>query len=688
MESTFFLISLIVTGISLTLGVLFIIFGSSQKDDREYLVFGFLCLLLTIFFLAPPTGFIVQDKAPYSLDIQVKRIFIFGYYGLIPLFIVYYTRYVRAWFAYFVIALTSVGYLLMGVTQTDSRTPFWFGIALLIFFSVLAFGLFAGIWQLKHGNRKDARYLLSAMSVYAIGLIFTFAHQFVGTYDAASGAPKFFYPFHLHSVLFMGILCLRLVTKAHKRFKSEKVLRSRVVRWDEFLQKAPLIVVELDKQANISHINGYGLNLLGYTSEEELKGKNWFEYFIPEPQQKPYRKVFNDMLTAKLGNPFHRSDVRTRNGEKLVINWIFHLFDHNETEPKSLLCAGRDITEVVKQNEQIKKLQLEVEKENIMVPDLNDLDRTEFIGKGPETEYLLGKIKLVAGTLVPILILGETGVGKEMIADIIQKNSLRHDKPYIKINCGGLPRELIEDEFFGHEKGAFTSAVQARKGRFELADGGTIFLDEIGELPLELQPKLLRVLQDGQFERIGGQKTIKVDVRILAATNRNLEAEVEEGRFRADLFYRLNVFPITIPPLRNRKDDLKDLINYFITRKSKKHGKQVLHISKADVQRLEEYPWPGNVRELKNILERSVLTSQGQTLKLDESFGGGRTSKTSEINQVKSLQKLEEEHIRATLEACAWKINGEYGAAEKLEMHPNTLRSRMKKLGISRPSKG
>ena len=295
---------------------------------------------------------------------------------------------------------------------------------------------------------------------------------------------------------------------------------------------------------------------------------------------------------------------------------------------------------------------------------------------------LFKKHNQVAATNAPVLLEGETGVGKELFAELIHKLSSRNTVPMVKVNCGALPKDLIEDELFGHEKGAFTSAIQSRKGRFELAHGGTIFLDEIGELPLELQPKLLRVLQNGEFERVGGQATIKVDVRVIAATNRDLAHEVSEGRYRDDLFYRLNVFPITIPSIRKRKEDLPALINYFISRKSKKYNKTLEQISKADLQRLLDYSWPGNVRELKNVIERSVISSEGTTLKLDWFFG---EAGSAEHVSPETLEQIERNHILKTMENCHWKINGENGAAERLDMHPNTLRSKMKRLGIIRP---
>ncbi len=328
-----------------------------------------------------------------------------------------------------------------------------------------------------------------------------------------------------------------------------------------------------------------------------------------------------------------------------------------------------------------------LEKENLILKGkpLEGIVNGEIVGKGQPILYAVEKARQVAGSAAIVLLEGETGVGKELFANLIHSLSLRSNMPLIKVNCGALPAELIEDELFGHEKGAFTGAVQPRKGRFELADHGTIFLDEIGELPLALQPKLLRVLQNGEFERIGGQQTIKVDVRIISATNKDLEKETNNGRFREDLYYRLNVFPITIPPLRNRKEDILLLVTYFLEREAKKHGKIIRNISKADLNRLCAYSWPGNIRELKNVIERAVISATTTTLKLDWWDQHAITdNRQNPVQSGLSLEKMEREHILRILNECNWKINGNNGAAEKLSMHPNTLRSRMKKLNLTR----
>ena len=309
----------------------------------------------------------------------------------------------------------------------------------------------------------------------------------------------------------------------------------------------------------------------------------------------------------------------------------------------------------------------------------------QIIGQSDALKYVLFKVNQIAPTDTTVLILGETGTGKELIARAIHDASPRKDRPLVKVNCATLHPSLIESELFGHEKGAFTGALSRQSGRFEVANGTTLFLDEIGELPPELQGKLLRILQEGEFERLGSARTIKVDVRIIAATNRNLEDDVQKRRFREDLWYRLNVFPITVPPLRERRDDISLLVHAFVNRFGKKLGKTIKTIPQRAMRELQEYPWPGNVRELENVIERAVINTQGSSLRLADRLEKTRAP-TSEEGQTKTLEEMERTHITKTLEKTFWKVSGEDGAAVLLGLNPNTLRGRMRKLGIRRPS--
>jgi transcriptional regulator with GAF, ATPase, and Fis domain len=307
----------------------------------------------------------------------------------------------------------------------------------------------------------------------------------------------------------------------------------------------------------------------------------------------------------------------------------------------------------------------------------------EILGQSPALTAVLDQVRRVAPTDSTVLVTGETGTGKELIARAIHSNSQRKDKPLIKINCAALPAGLVESELFGHEKGAFTGALARRIGRFELAQVGTLFLDEIGEMPADAQAKFLRVLQEREFERIGGTVSIKVDVRVIAATNRDLMKAVQEKTFREDLYYRLNVFPVRLPPLRERTADIPLLAHFFLDKFAMRIGKRLSGIDSRTMQRFLAYSWPGNIRELENILERAVILAQGDVLETSPDFLGTSTPALPRQGPA-DLVTLERDHILATLEQTGWVIDGPRGAAKILGLHPNTLRSRLKKLGIRR----
>jgi formate hydrogenlyase transcriptional activator len=335
----------------------------------------------------------------------------------------------------------------------------------------------------------------------------------------------------------------------------------------------------------------------------------------------------------------------------------------------------------------------------------------EIVGNSPALLEMLRQIESVAATDATVLICGETGTGKELVARALHDRSARQARPLVKVNCGAISAGLVESELFGHVKGAFTGALERRVGRFELADGGTIFLDEVGELPLETQVKLLRVLQEQEFEPVGSSRTVRVDVRVIAATNRDLDEAVRGGRFRADLFYRLHVFPIQVPPLRARPSDIPQLVMFFLTRFARKLGKQIDTVPQSVMDLLSTYAWPGNIRELQNLIERAVVLSPGPVLRLDHSLLPGltvdaaalppagvgaalltpdrdpelvRSSPRPVLEAVQTLEAVETQHILTVLKQTGGVIEGLHGAAKILNLHPNTLRSRMKKLGIKR----
>ena len=309
-------------------------------------------------------------------------------------------------------------------------------------------------------------------------------------------------------------------------------------------------------------------------------------------------------------------------------------------------------------------------------------DFENIIGDSPALRIAIARIQEVAPTDASVMLLGETGTGKELFARAVHNRSTRRHRPFVSVNCAALPSTLIETELFGHVRGAFTGAVSMRQGRFELADGGTLFLDEIGDLPADVQAKLLRVLQEGQFERVGASQSRKVDVRIVAATHHDLEIAMRDRRFRADLYYRLNVFPITLPALRERLEDLPRLVWYFVNRRQRALNRKFTSIPDDVFSSLQARSWPGNVRELANVIERAMIHSTGNTLVLDDVAGPQRPGPSRDTG---TLEEMERQYVEDALRRCRWRINGRGNAAEVLGLHPNTLRNRMKKFGIQRP---
>jgi formate hydrogenlyase transcriptional activator len=329
---------------------------------------------------------------------------------------------------------------------------------------------------------------------------------------------------------------------------------------------------------------------------------------------------------------------------------------------------------------EIKVLKERLERENAYLKDaVQVMPRQGIVGKSPRFLRVLDEVGQVARTDSTVLLLGETGTGKEVLAQAIHDASARKDRPMVKVNCAALPAALIESELFGREKGAFTGALARQAGRFEIADGSTIFLDEVGELPLELQPKLLRVLQEGEFERLGGSKTIKVNARVIAATNRPLAQAVREGKFREDLFYRLDVFPVEVPPLRERREDIPLLSWTFVKEFSNSMGKAIDVIAGESMAALIAYPWPGNVRELRNVIERAMILARGSTLQIKL---GQPTLRSQATGMQGTLEEAEREHILQALQRSGWRIRGENAAAELLGVKPTTLEARIKKLGL------
>ena len=389
--------------------------------------------------------------------------------------------------------------------------------------------------------------------------------------------------------------------------------------------------------------------------------------------------------------------IRTATGE---IRWLGHVCTPVVGEDGANLGtrgSNRDITarkqseeDLRRSSDEIRQLRDQLETDNTYLRERLRLDNgiEGILATSEVMRYVITKVQQVGPTPSTVLLQGETGVGKSLVAQAIHNASPRRARPLVTLDCAALPATLIESELFGHEKGAFTGAHTQRRGRFEIADHGTLFLDEIGELPLELQGKLLRAVQDGQFERVGGNVTLRTDVRLIAATNRRLDDEVRAGRFRPDLWYRLNVFPITVPPLRQRPEDIPLLVTHFIEKHCAKLHRPPLKVSVATMKTLQERPWTGNVRELENVVERAVISSPGPRFELGDDVAAREPPPAVEPaarEPQQTLARLERDHIVATLERVAWRVGGEGGAAEILGLNASTLRSRIRKHGIRRP---
>ena len=462
--------------------------------------------------------------------------------------------------------------------------------------------------------------------------------------------------------------------------------------------------------------NDYDLILLdlqmpgmdGFQVMEELKGVETGSYVpVIVITAQPGHKLRALEAGAKdfISKPFDLVEVKTRIHNMLEVRLLYKKLGNYskvleqtvQERTGDLLNANVQLTQEIEERKkaekslqstyaEIKQLKDRLQAENIYLRQEVDqqFNFGEIIGQSDVLSHVFLRVEQVAPMNATVLLLGETGTGKGVVARAIHSGSNRKGRPLITVNCTTLPATLVESELFGRERGAYTGSDVRQIGRFELADGGTIFLDEIGEMPLDLQCKLLRVIQDGEFERLGSPRTIKVDVRIIAATNRNLGEEVKKGTFREDLFYRLNVFPITMPPLRQRKHDVPLLVTHFVTKFNKKIGKKIETISKETMNALQEYHWPGNVRELESVIERAVIMSNGSALQVLDRFDTCRVPEEVTGDSVKALADLEHDHILQVLKNTGWRIEGKNGAAVLLGLNPSTLRARMRKYGISR----
>jgi len=475
------------------------------------------------------------------------------------------------------------------------------------------------------------------------------------------------------------------------RTRDEHLLRESEKRFRDLYDEAPIAYIYEDTESRFVSANRAAIALLGL-EPEEVRGTLGLSLVAPTPETQA--RVQEAIAAIQQGTPRECIELELRrkdDGRPVWVEW----WSKPEPDGKYTRTMLVDVTARVLAEQQRNRLQ----QQNLYLQEEinSEYNFEEIIGGSPALRETLKKASQVAPTDSTVLILGETGTGKELIARAVHNNSPRRHEPLIKVNCAALPTGLVESELFGHERGAFTGATEKRVGRFQLADGGTIFLDEIGDITPEVQLRLLRVLQEHEFEPLGSSRTSKVDVRVIAATNRDLAQEVANGTFRADLFYRLNVFPIAVPPLRERREDVPMLVHYFIHKYATKMARRIDAVGAETMERLVHYAWPGNIRELENVVERAVILSTGPVLEVDPQVLGTpspfpaplRSGATAPVpgthdDGAYTLDEAERRHIVHTLKRCGWVVDGTDGAAKLLGVHPSTLRSRMKKLGIRR----
>jgi PAS domain S-box-containing protein len=475
-------------------------------------------------------------------------------------------------------------------------------------------------------------------------------------------------------------------------------------KYRELYRSTPAMLHTVDGDGNIVTATDHWLQKMGYR-REEVVGRPIMDFFTEAERRRFVEGHLQELLDQGDFNNEPRQ-VLTKGGK--VLDLVVSAIGHRDANGKvdRMLVASKDITDRLRVERELRtalaenaSLRRELERErDYLREEVNvAMNFGRLIGTSPALQKMLKRVEAVAETPASVLLLGESGVGKELVAHAIHSQSARADGPMVKVNCASIPKELFESEFFGHVKGAFTGAHRDRIGRFQLADGGTIFLDEVGEIPLELQGKLLRVLQESEFERVGDDVTRSVDVRVVAATNRDLEQLIVDGEFREDLFYRISVFPVDVPPLRERGDDIIQLAQHFLDLACNDFGRPRLKLTRAQANLLQEYDWPGNVRELKNVIERAVILSPGNVLRLELSMPHVREARPVDITPVaqritgilteKEMREYQKQNLIAALEETNWRVSGPDGAAELLGVKPTTLADRIRSFGVRRPAR-
>jgi len=668
------------SGLAFAFAIINIAVGFQKGSEKTYLFFGIISLCISVYYFQFP---LVNLSADSLLFDRIGLSLFIAAFAFFPWFIKYYTGNKNNAYPWILSIGMGVALLLFLISPGD-EIPWWNVFAHVVLLAIIAFGFLSMFQQFKQGNERSAFFLLAALIPFLLLTFDDIIYVHFNDYYFFD-LPEKILPFDYFFIFFMLLMGIKLSTDMYQKLILEKQLAEKEKRWRNLLEKVELIVVGISRDGAVNYVNPYFLKLCGY-KEREVIYKNWFLNFLPQSAGRDVYQVFQNNI-GRDHHPYHKNPILTKDGKELMIAWSNVVLEDDDSKRTGTLSIGVNITAQEEAFEEIEMLKRKLELENIFLK--SELGKVmspdKIIGDSDAIRYVLQRAKQVAETDTTVLLEGETGVGKELIANYIQANSKISDKPYVKVNCSAIPATLLESELFGHDKGAFTGADKNKKGLVEMADGGTLFLDEIGEFPLELQPKLLRFLQDGEFKPLGSESGKVANVRIIAATNRELLKEVQKGRFRNDLYYRISVYPITVPALRNRPEDIPGLIDVFVKQYSHKHGKSIRKISKVAMEELCNYSWPGNIRELQNIIERAIIISNSDTIKHKDIAslpGDIEKPEVSKEYRIDTLQNAERAHIIRALDKTEWKVHGKTGAAELLGINPNTLRSRMKKLDI------
>ena len=667
-------------GIALSLGLIEVWLGIiKRKFDTDFL-FGVFALAAGSYYLS------IGLQLPFSLLTLMFAVIMFAVF---PWYYALELNFVRKTFLWVITGL-SVGYSIVVALNLPGQLAilsyvFSYGV-----YALTAIYCFMGLAHVKQESRYIFFPFLLVTLYYAIFIMEEISYNYYGMRLPWRRQFNFQYLdlFPLIIIVNKYGLLIRDQWAMGALERSVKYYRENL---NLILDKADQLVAVLDTSGTVLYVNSSFKDLLEI--KHTLRNQSFID-MLKGPDRIEFRREVLESNTTKGKLIIEHA---TRDAD-MTVTWSFikQSADGNPDVEARIFLFGSDITRLKKSErnlreafEELERLKNKLQAENIQLKNLVQNNSSTLIGRSPNFLYVLNRIDEVAQLDVTVLLEGETGVGKEVLATKIHQKSFRSEQPFIKVNCSAIPHDLIESELFGHQKGAFTGAFKAKRGMFELADKGTSFLDEIGELPLSMQPKLLRVLQEGELQPLGAESTKKIDVRVIAATNKILSEEVRLGNFRSDLFYRINVFPITAPPLRKRKEDIPLLAEHFIGYFNQKYSKGIKTISKSLMDTLIDYPWPGNIRQLRNVIERSVISTTGAALKLTEALpNDGKDSYHPEEDHtfLISLSENNKAYISRVLELKNWKISGKDGAASILGLPPSTLRSKMKKLGIRPPA--